>query len=120
MKDIVRALKQTIKKGEYKQCSRKLSDGEGAFCFLGLMCEVYRQQTGDGEWAVDESKTRIGFRVDDCDYTSFGCLPVRVAGWFGVKFRTQSNIAMVNDDCANTSFKMIWEKFLERKTKGKK
>lgn len=38
-----------MRSGEFRQCRDDLRDGN-AFCAVGLICEVYRRETGRGEW----------------------------------------------------------------------
>lgn len=46
-----------LRSGDYKQAKRRLriehSDGSASYCCLGVLCELYRQETGEGEWLDD-------------------------------------------------------------------
>jgi hypothetical protein len=41
-----------LRSGEFKQTKGRLRDTKG-FCCLGVACEVYRRETGNGEWDDD-------------------------------------------------------------------
>lgn len=49
MNDNAKKWVEALRSGEFQQTTRKLSDGNG-YCCLGVACEVYRRETGDGEW----------------------------------------------------------------------
>lgn len=43
-----------LESGEFQQGQGQLRTMAGEFCCLGVLCEMYRRETGSGEW--DESK----------------------------------------------------------------
>ena len=65
----------------FQQASRKLREGE-AFCCLGVACELYRRETGKGDWEVgNNGKWR--FRINVCG-RSVTYLPNAVVDWLGL------------------------------------
>jgi len=40
---------EALRSGEYKQGMKKLKSGDN-FCCLGVLCDIYRKETGKGEW----------------------------------------------------------------------
>lgn len=95
------------KSGEFKQAFSALAysgdygDMPECLCFMGLVTEAYRRDTGDGYWAPvkldadDESHTLFGYRVGE-----FGIYeeipPDRVLMWLGIYY-ISSSIARMND-----------------------
>lgn len=70
---------EALESGEFRQETEVLRAdyGEGyGYCCLGVLCEVYRRETGDGEW--DD----LIFKGDG--YASECALPVPVAEWAGI------------------------------------
>lgn len=50
--------------GEYRRNRHRLKDPDGSYCPLGVLCELYRQQTGVGEWGERPSlKNGLAFIV---------------------------------------------------------
>ncbi len=41
---------KALRSGHYKQCTQVLSSGEGTFCVLGLLCELYRARQENAIW----------------------------------------------------------------------
>lgn len=71
--------------GRYQQAQGALRNGD-AFCCLGVACDVYRVETGQGEWL--EPVRRNGdrgspFRTGSTrDALEDAAMPRPVAGWF--------------------------------------
>lgn len=46
-----------LRSGNYKQAKHRLriehTDGSASYCCLGVLCELYRQETGEGKWLDD-------------------------------------------------------------------
>ena len=72
---------QELKSGNFTQDYGHLR-AEAGYCCLGVICEVYRLQTGKGEWIHNKTNTEIyifeteGFRTDTY-------LPPAVRDWIG-------------------------------------
>jgi len=43
---------KALRSGKYEQGKKllRVSNGDDRFCCLGVLCEVYRKDTGDGSW----------------------------------------------------------------------
>lgn len=73
-------LAAALESGEFKQCTGQLrKSGQALHCCLGVACELYRRQTGDGEWDVDE------FTIESSDSKTFhdDLPPAQVGEWYG-------------------------------------
>lgn len=68
--------------GEFTQARTALLVHEG-HCCLGVLCELYRRETGNGEWVETEVDGVFRFEASETD-RSIGYLPVAVAQWAGV------------------------------------
>ena len=68
---------KALRSGEYKQGRTALQPNEGEFCCLGVLCEVYRKETGDGRW------TKYGTFVAE-DSEDACVLPDAVIAWAGL------------------------------------
>lgn len=80
-------MKKTIKKlwikalrsGKYKQASGHLRKN-GGFCCLGVLCDLYKQTTGNGKWLPRDSVCRTSaFQIGS--FTSHAALPEDVMDW---------------------------------------
>lgn len=75
---------QALESGAYPQTQKTLRDWDG-FCCLGVLCDVYREITGKGEWR--ETAGGYDFYPDPenapCDYGS-SYPPVAVREYFGL------------------------------------
>jgi hypothetical protein len=78
-----------LRSGEFKQGRRLLrSQGGGEWCCLAVLCEVYRRETGKGEW-VSEHAMAPAFVLDG--YTERSYAPPPVAEWMGLRDDGQSH-----------------------------
>lgn len=68
---------KALRSGKYEQTKGLLADQDG-YCCLGVACEEYRQQTGEGHW--EDNNTF----VDEAGNTSNTSLPKRVMDWLGL------------------------------------
>lgn len=64
---------KALRSGKYQQGKNQLRNGD-RFCCLGVLCEVYRQDTGKGRWTRGESFV-AGDSEDCC------VLPDAVMAW---------------------------------------
>lgn len=71
-------LKQTTRDGKRGEC----------YCFEGAICELYRRETGEGQWipVPDDADDAEQFAVGDKDSSCVGDLPA-VAEWATVDGR---------------------------------
>ncbi len=107
-----------LEKGEKKKTRSTLRRGEKSFCCLGVLCEIYRQETGEGEWIKDEDGLLFDDGISDSDAAN---LPRGVREWaemagasgatrFGslmsMNHEEFYSLVSINDD-TNKSFKDI-------------
>lgn len=64
-KENVKLWLAALRSGEYDQQQAVLNNGFG-YCCLGVACDVYRKQTGKGNW-IDTTDSRGGFTFDTGD-----------------------------------------------------
>lgn len=76
MNDNTRKWIADLKSGDFQQTTGRLRLG-GRFCCLGVACERYRRETGNGGW------TEGGHFVVGDEEVDLG-LPAIVANWLGV------------------------------------
>lgn len=77
-----------LRSGEYTQGKGSLRTGgegdEPKHCCLGVACDVYRKETGQGEWRhVEDTEWR--FYTPD-GLWAWAALPKAVAEWYGVSW----------------------------------
>jgi hypothetical protein len=84
-----------LRSGEYTQGTRALNR-DGKFCCLGILCDLYHKETGQGAWIVQpyigDDKT-LAFTTNPTDpdavspitgtrlYTNHGMPPLKVWDW---------------------------------------
>ena len=65
----------------YNQTTGKLKSVDGSYCCLGVLCDIYHNETGLGKWekTYDISDIQLTYNVDvfDCG----GLLPTSVMMW---------------------------------------
>ncbi len=71
-----------LESGEFEQGKRELRTSDGRYCCLGVACEVYRRETGDGSWLSDAFNS-YDFKPGDGD-SAWSSLPPAVAEWYGL------------------------------------
>jgi hypothetical protein len=94
-----------LESGEFTQGRGSLrSTGEvgDTWCCLGVFCERYRRETGDGEWLPQvRSASILVFRV--AGHNEYGVMPEAVCAWLGLRANPQlqnsfqGNAAECND-----------------------
>ena len=74
-KEVAEKWVKALRSGEFLQGKTQLRS-ENHYCCLGVLCELYRQETGNGEW------TEKGF----CSFgeTLEGLPPMAVRDWAGL------------------------------------
>lgn len=67
-----------LRSGEYEQGEGnlrvRLDNGSYEFCCLGVLCDIYRKETGEGDWGQDN------FFLGESEY-----LPIKVTSWAGLR-----------------------------------
>ena len=94
-----------LKSGEYQQGRERLKTKDGKYCCLGVLCDIYSKETGEGEWVKNKYG---GFAFEIEEKNSKWELPRKVYQWAELdgdnpifsspdnKFGT-SSLAEVND-----------------------
>lgn len=85
-----------LRSGKYVQGRNRLHirrvDGTDTFCCLGVLCDLYHEETGKGEWREDDEMTSqipagtvVGFYTinNDCEIRNGGVPPTDVMLWAG-------------------------------------
>lgn len=70
-----------LRSGEYAQ-GRGLLRSEDGYCCLGVLCDVFMKETGEGEWADPLENGDLYFRLDNESEGYFP--PQRVYEWAGL------------------------------------
>ncbi len=69
---------KALESGKYKQGKNRLRTDD-KFCCLGVLCDIYRKETGKGEWRGNIKKV---FAPDkESDDSTEGELPCIVSDW---------------------------------------
>ena len=118
-----------LRSGKYNQGRNELltyKNGVPMFCPLGVACDVYRIETGDGIWqqlASDRDAERWPNRrtfIDGAGERRVGFLPDAVTAWMGLDNNSGGNcfrsIPALNDQ-EGLSFEEI-ASFIESQPKG--
>lgn len=92
----IELLIEALRSREYKQARGVLGMGAlknrspECFCVLGLACEVYRQETGKGQWVPDTrlrqlQRVKYYFRAEEGRPRLLFDLPEEVMDWYGLQ-----------------------------------
>ena len=97
-----------LKSGDYKQGTESLCCND-SFCCLGVLCDLYIQDTKNGEWfsySVDEYKdtyeTKFAIRNEESNIIEGEILPSIVADWAGIpveKRNSPKRLSTYNSTC---------------------
>lgn len=82
MKDRIRLWVKALRSGKYHQAKRSLRR-DNRYCCLGVACDVYHRETGDGEWQKRDDGTYAFIGADGFMY-GVNNLPAKVCIWFGL------------------------------------
>lgn len=77
---------KALRSGKFKQGQGALRTVGTGHCCLGVLCEVYRQDTGNGVWVKEKDSNK-----DEKDYeflSNVADLPREVQKWAGIKSAT--------------------------------
>lgn len=83
---IAEAWALALESGEYTQGMGVLRT-EGAFCCLGVLCDLHLKRTGAGSWDRDDHSV-LGYKV--AQRVDVGLPPYEVMAWLGIN---DSNIS---------------------------
>lgn len=71
-----------LRSGEYKQARKQLrSDDSSGYCCLGVLCELFRLETGRGQWGLNFSG-QMSFGDEICREAGIPTAAVR--NWAGL------------------------------------
>lgn len=97
-----------LRSGDYRQGTLRLrwrGTGRDTYCCWGVLTDLYRKETGNGEWQGDSVSGYLfvdGDQEDSCGPTE------NVCKWAGVSIKDQSNFGVIghlmgmNDEHKNT------------------
>lgn len=98
----IRLLLAALRSGRYQQATGALRKGKG-YCCLGVGCDVYLQETGNGRWGshayVDQPDGEQDWSFAVGLVEEEGALPPLVAEWyFGDPDDTDPDLTFPNED----------------------
>lgn len=101
-----------LRSGEYKQAREYLRSGD-RFCCLGVACDIYAKDTGDGKWSDGGL-----FKAHNGEQRSFQLIPPSVKDYFGLNYHPgdDTDLAptlMLMNDVKNKTFGEIAD-YLEK------
>lgn len=73
---------QALESGEYTQGRHRLRGGD-TYCCLGVACDVYRKETGNGVW-MDNEYIPGHYRFVASTQSSLSVLPAEVSTYLGL------------------------------------
>lgn len=97
---------EALRSGEFKQGRNQLktemAPDEARHCCLGVACELYKRETGEGAWVLRGED--LNFWISQYD-SSWSSLPQAVADWFGLdrdpyvyEGLSKTSLAILNDE----------------------
>ncbi len=75
---------QALRSGKYKQAKNRLKNGQEHFCCLGVLCDLYREEQGKGEWVTPKYCETSEFHLDCAGEFEGAVLPDSVREWAGM------------------------------------
>lgn len=88
-----------LRSGEYTQTTENLRRDDG-YCCLGVLCDLYTKETGNGTWESDTQYTFEFMYKEENDTPS--CvnldLPPIVRKWAGITNVFEEELVILNDD----------------------
>lgn len=103
-----------LRSGKYKKLRNALHRDD-RFCALGVACEVYREQTGRGEWAPADMHALRLFIDGETGTRSFCAPPAAVSRWYGLNTEWNEKVRaiIILNDSKRARFATI-AKYLEK------
>ena len=117
VKKRIKLLVEALRSGEYKQARDALRVGN-RYCCLGVACDVYRKETGSGEWIRSKYGPRFMSFLDEV-----AGMPSAVAGWYGLTGNpvlVSLNTSAVNANDTGRTFTEIADAFEKDYLKSKR
>lgn len=117
--DVMEKWTAELESGKYRKTTGFLRKGEKSRCCLGVLCDIYKEETGKGEWVKDKN---FEFKVGPDGTSNDSYLPYEVQTWAGmvsdngemfdhpvlVDGWDYQNLSEINDE-TKASFKKIAE-----------
>jgi hypothetical protein len=110
---------EALRSGKYKQTQDLLRTGKtdksAKFCCLGVACDIYAKETGEGQWKYNADKTRMEFCDTNGQMMGAAFLPDAVRKWMGLRTengasrKEDTTLTSLNDEY-NYSFEQIADK----------
>jgi hypothetical protein len=83
---------KALSSGEYKKTSGQLHNGEtDGYCCLGVLCDIFHKQTGEGAWGRHRTIFSHGLEMSTVS------APESVLEWAGVSHQESNDLANIND-----------------------
>lgn len=84
-KEIAFKLAAALESGEYQQATLALRNGTG-YCCLGVLCDIYAKETGQGSWELNMTAAGPSWSFDTKPgFRSAAVLPLPVMEWADVQ-----------------------------------
>lgn len=80
-----------LRSGEYKQTKSELKDGQGGFCCLGVLCDIYAKDNGRKRWSVAQLSDKADGEFA-LSYLDQGVPAAVVAIWAGLDYDQEIRI----------------------------
>lgn len=71
---------EKLRSGKYTQGTGALNEN-GSYCCLGVLCEVYMEETGDGKWIPVDRTNAMAFKTYNSGMHHSGFPPHAVIEW---------------------------------------
>lgn len=84
--DVKKKWTQALRSGKYKQSRGRLRDARNKRCCLGVLCDIYEEETGKGHWTDDNV-----FVVENNGHSD-QVLPESVVEWAGLEMDTGARV----------------------------
>jgi hypothetical protein len=85
---------KALRSKKYKQAEGALREGTSHFCCLGVLCDIYRKETGVGKWEAYTEGPR-DFITPSKNCEGFPSKPIYE--WAGLHHSTGKRLATMND-----------------------
>lgn len=74
---------KALRSGKYKK-AKKVLHTESGYCCLGVLCDIYRKETGRGKWVKEKGKGKVYFKFVNGTEEKAKTLPDKVMKWAGL------------------------------------
>ncbi len=96
----------SLRSGEYQQGRTKLRDINNNYCCLGVLCDLYRKETNNGEWDSKAINGDYHFKIKNTHRCSAITLTEQVFEWAELPssnpelmlINEKTNLILLNDE----------------------